>query len=167
MVTCVACTVHVHVTLQNFRACLKQVVNLSTLSPSSGWGEKEKHSSPQLVPHTELCCSLSSLSLHLELLAQLGLLGDDVHHLLCPLSCREALPLQEHLHKHLELLPRHVLEHLGGGRGGGKSKKYRHVHVSTVTHAIQVYYCGYCVLVMYCTCSAYRLDTETWDLWAF
>ena len=118
MVTCVACTVHVHVTLQNFRACLKQVVNLSTLSPSSGWGEKEKDSSPQLVPHIELCCSLSSLSLHLELLAQLGLLGDDVHHFLCPLSCREALQLREHLHEHLELLPSHVLEHLreGGGR---------------------------------------------------
>ena len=118
MVMCMACTVHVHVTLQNFRACLKQVVNLSTLSPSSGWGEKEKDSSPQLVPHTELCFSLSSLSLHLELLAQLGLLGDDVHHLLCPLSCREALQLREHLHEHLKLLPRHVLEHLReeGGR---------------------------------------------------
>ena len=121
--------VHVHVTLQNFRACLKQVVNLSTLSPSSGWdGERERERERQrdiavplschTVPHTELCFSLSSLSLHLELLAQLGLLGDDVHHLLCPISCREALQLREHLHEHLTLLPRHVLEHLReeGGR---------------------------------------------------
>ena len=48
--------------MQNFRACLKQVVNLATLSPSSGWRERERERererdcSSHTVPHTELCC---------------------------------------------------------------------------------------------------------------